>query len=514
MWPSPIVINSNWYVIFNAQNIQIGVPQALQAAKLTHGILHFKKIMENETLPQEFMGKLPLCMNQYTPIFTTMRHPGEKEDTLVKTSTSNKLVILRRGHYWSLEVLDSQGNPNSILDIADAIQEIINNTEHTSPRKPSIGTLTADERPHWAKARAMLLEKDVNKTIMNTIQQALFILCLDDDEPKGDEETSQLCFHSNAHNRFYDKVFQIIVFKNGRAGFNGEHSPMDAPAMAHMLEIALEYLSSIGNNFGSKASSTPKATPLHWVIPDEVEKEMKVSHARYTKELLDSDLKVLQFREYGTDYIKSRGISPDSIAQYSMQLAYFRVHGKLTATYETGHTRAFYHGRTDVVRVCSSEGLEWVKAMCDTTATPGKRAKLFDTAIQYHRKFLSDVVSGKGIDRHILGLKLIATMEHYENGRPMDKIFSDPLMSKSTNFLLSTSNVPIKELLPNGGFGCMYPEGYGICYQLHKNSLHYSIHTRRCCKETDSEIFKEALIASLRDIKELLEYVHTAKSKL
>ena len=34
----------------------------------------------------------------------------------------------------------------------------------------------------------------------------------------------------------------------------------------------------------------------------------------------------------------------------AIQLAHYRLHRAFAPTYETGHTRAFYHGRTDTVR--------------------------------------------------------------------------------------------------------------------------------------------------------------------
>jgi hypothetical protein len=36
----------------------------------------------------------------------------------------------------------------------------------------------------------------------------------------------------DANNRWFDKLSEIIVFANGRAGFSGEHSPLDAIATA------------------------------------------------------------------------------------------------------------------------------------------------------------------------------------------------------------------------------------------------------------------------------------------
>ncbi len=38
-------------------------------------------------------------------------------------------------------------------------------------------------------------------------------------------------------------------------------------------------------------------------------------------------------------------------------------------TYETATTRQYYHGRTETVRSCTTEGITWAKAMLDKSKT-------------------------------------------------------------------------------------------------------------------------------------------------
>ena len=52
----------------------------------------------------------------------------------------------------------------------------------------------------------------------------------------------------------------------------------------------------------------------------------------------------------------------------AIQLAYYSCHGKFGPTYETGHVRAFYHGRTDTVRTLSVESCAFVRAMTDAAS--------------------------------------------------------------------------------------------------------------------------------------------------
>jgi carnitine O-octanoyltransferase len=48
------------------------------------------------------------------------------------------------------------------------------------------------------------------------------------------------------------------------------------------------------------------------------------------------------------------------------QIIYFLNHIQRPGpTYETASTRGYYHGRTETMRTCTAEVVEWCKAMCD-----------------------------------------------------------------------------------------------------------------------------------------------------
>jgi hypothetical protein len=67
-----------------------------------------------------------------------------------------------------------------------------------------------------------------------------------------------------------------------------------------------------------------------------------------------SDCRVLIWDQYGTTWVKKYAkVSPDAFFQMSLQLAYYKIHKKVTATYETASTRQFLHGRTETIRTCS-----------------------------------------------------------------------------------------------------------------------------------------------------------------
>ena len=78
----------------------------------------------------------------------------------------------------------------------------------------------------------------LNRDSLDVIEKAAFLLCLEEDVPSTHNEVACLhvdvvhrltcyrqftraCWHGDGRNRFYDKS-QLLVFANGRVGFNGE----------------------------------------------------------------------------------------------------------------------------------------------------------------------------------------------------------------------------------------------------------------------------------------------------
>ena len=118
----------------------------------------------------------------------------------------------------------------------------------------------------------------------------------------------------------------------------------------------------------------------------------------------------------------------------------FRYHGLPGAHYETAQQRMFIHGRTETIRSCSIESVEFARAMCDSAVTDEKKVQLLKAAVNGHKNYTTMAMSGAGVDRHLLGLKLIAR----ENNIQVPELYSDEAFTKSTSYRISTSQVKKK----------------------------------------------------------------------
>ncbi|PIO55430.1 hypothetical protein TELCIR_23184, partial [Teladorsagia circumcincta] len=113
----------------------------------------------------------------------------------------------------------------------------------------------------------------------------------------------------------------------------------------------------------ARAEREMSAKPLSWHVGAdglEVLRKQAAELDELTKEL---DLEVLIFNDFGRNFMKKSGFSPDGFVQLALQLAHYKLHGYLVSTYESASLRRFRAGRVDNIRANTREALQWVKAM-------------------------------------------------------------------------------------------------------------------------------------------------------
>lgn len=218
----------------------------------------------------------------------------------------------------------------------------------------------------------------------------------------------------------------------------GEHSVMDGTPIARMCDEVLDILYDPIFDKG-QPSSTPLAapTPLDWKITPVTNEALKAAD-QAAMDLISSQQLSFHETAYGKAAIKRFGVSPDSWAQMIIQLAYRRLVGdkRNGGTYEAATTRKFYKGRTETIKVVTSESDAWVKSMDNPDVDQTERKGLFDEAAKKHIQLAKNGGNGQGVDRHMLGLKL-----SIHKGEDVPAVFSDPLVVRASYWVLSTSAI-------------------------------------------------------------------------
>jgi carnitine O-acetyltransferase len=184
----------------------------------------------------------------------------------------------------------------------------------------------------------------------------------------------------------------------------------------------------------------------------------------------------------------------------ALQLAFYEMHKYSPATYESGAIRKFKHGRTECVRVCSSQVVEFVKTWTNFHATKEDLSKSLKAALASHNEYMKAATNAKGVDRHLLGLRCMM-----KANEPKHPFFTNGTYSKGVNFELSTSNMSPGVYQASLGFGPVVDTGYGINYATDKYLTKFSIGSKKSCPTTNSFIFRRYLEGSIFKLVDFLD---------
>ncbi|KAJ3745338.1 carnitine acetyl transferase [Lentinula detonsa] len=516
-----LVVNVSYYYGFDDHPSHLRQTPAARAAALARGAMLFRKKLKQGKVTPEGTKEGPFCMDTYRWMFDCCRIPGSDGLDWSKsfavegdTGDSGHIVVMRKNRVWKINaavngrILSTDEFERQIFQI----EHIYKNSTHLYP---GVGILTASNRDVWAKDYSELANSEHNSNILETIHSSAFIICLEEGAPLSPEQKSCVLWHGHFYNgqaiglqnRWVDKPCQFMVYDNMYAGFMGEHSIMDGTPTVRLCDEVLDALASPSFDHGSGLShSLP--IPLDWEVSPTTAQAIVTANAA-ALDLINSQVLSYHLTSYGKDEIKRFGVSPDSWAQMIIQLAYRRMMGneyRKGGTYEAATTRKFYKGRTEAIRVVTSESDAWVESMDDPHTNNVNRKELFDLATKKHISLAKLCGTGQGIDRHLLGLKkLLAESEE------APALFSDPVFARSSYWILSTSAIFSKHF-NEYGWGEVVPDGFGVAYMTgHNDRLQYTVTSR---KEMPNSKFIAEIASAARDLYKLHINVDASKSKL
>ncbi|KAI0241817.1 Carnitine O-acetyltransferase mitochondrial [Massospora cicadina] len=467
----PVVVYVSYFFVYN--NLPTPTKSTRRAAEIVQAALQFRDLVVNESLTPERTRQGPLCMASYEFMFNATRIPEKPSDYVrtVNPSENDFIVVARKNRFFALPLSHNDGQRLSTAEI-EAQLDIIIEQAGNDPDESSIGILTTQNRDVWCEERKRLMEiSPANRKSLEKMEAAAFLLCLDDTSPTSREEASRGCWHGNGYNRFFDKALQFIVFENGVAGFNGEHSKMDGTPTCRLNDYICDTLAkgTVAHGPDQLRKPLPKPERLEFAVDDQTRASIVAAAKAFTALVNKHQLHVQAILDYGKDLIKKFNVSPDAYAQMVIQLAFYLVHGRFSATYESGTTRLYLNGRTEVCRTVSDYSVAFVRAMVDPQVSKKDKLKLAVAAIGNHNLYMADVVRGYGVDRHLLGLRL-----SLKKGEPTPELFKDPSFLKSSHWNLSTSQLS-SEYFDGYGWGEVVPDGYGIAYMIKRNALHFNV---------------------------------------
>uniref|UniRef100_G3PAZ3 carnitine O-palmitoyltransferase n=1 Tax=Gasterosteus aculeatus aculeatus TaxID=481459 RepID=G3PAZ3_GASAC len=446
----PIMVNSNYY----AMDFLYVFPTSIQAARAGNAIhaimLYRRKLDRAQIKPLMLLHTIPMCSAQYESMFNSSRVPGVDTDILQHVNDSKHIAVYHKGRFFKVWMF-YDGRLLLPREIEQQMARILADTTEPMPGEEKLAALTAGDRTPWANARETYFSRGKNKQSLDAIEKAAFCVTLDDTEQRFESDNpdqslvsyAKSLLHGKCYDRWFDKSFNLIIYKNGTMGLNAEHSWADAPIVGHLWEhvlsmdpIKLGYTEA-GHCKGEPHPNLPGPQKLSWDIPAECQ-EVIQSSLKVARTLADDvDSHIMPFSDFGKGLIKKCRTSPDAFIQIALQLAHYRDKKKFCLTYEASMTRLFREGRTETVRSCTSESCAFVRAMIKGE-TRDECLRLLKQAAEKHQNMYRLAMIGEGIDRHLFCLYVVSKYLG-EDSPFLKEVLSEP-------WRLSTSQTPLQQV--------------------------------------------------------------------
>ncbi|RXN02882.1 carnitine O-palmitoyltransferase liver isoform [Labeo rohita] len=487
--------SAQWERMFNTSRIpwlETGFPLEWYFGFLPYSCFSCQCLTLRSASQLMVLNTIPMCSSQYERMFNTSRVPGVETDVLQHVNESKHIAVFHKGRFFKVWMF-YDGRLLLPREIEQQIERILADKSEPQPGEELLAALTAGDRVPWAKARSQFFSRGKNKQSLDSVEKAAFFVTLDDTEQRYDAENpvrsldsyAKSLLHGKCYDRWFDKSFNLIVFKNGTMGLNAEHSWADAPIVGHL-----------------------------WECQTVINSSLKVAKALAD----DVDMHIIPFSEFGKGLIKKCKTSPDGFIQIALQLAHFRDKGKFCLTYEASMTRLFREGRTETVRSCTTQTCDFVHAMMNNKATREEKLKLLKVAAEKHQDLYRLAMTGKGIDRHLFCLYLVSKYLG-EDSPFLKEVLSEP-------WRLSTSQTPLQQIdmfdlkrhpelvTSGGGFGPVADDGYGVSYIiLGEDLINFHISSKHSSPETDSHRFGSNIKQAMLDILDLFHLDNKANNK-
>ncbi|KAI6114103.1 carnitine acetyl transferase [Pisolithus sp. B1] len=474
----PVVLSLNPFFVLENDPMPDRGSQLPRAAALIISSLGFIHDLRHGLLNPDIVRGRPLDMDQYTRLFGTARIPTDMGCRMVINEEAHHIVVLRRGQFYWFDVLDEDNRPllteREVLRNLQAIVIDADKTPITEVARNAIGVLTTENRKTWSTLRHTLAEDRTNAACLSLVDDALFIVCLDDaapartdggaqpSKPGSNEDLAALCSNflcgtydlregvqvGTCTNRWYDKL-QIIVCADGAAGINFEHTGVDghtvlrfaadvfteglmllarsinpsAPTLFHAPlsphaksykppKLATEGKHASTNHTPSFAREYETApVKLIWTMTPPIRVGIRFAETRLSDLICQNDCQALEFRGYGKNFITSHGFSPDAFVQMAFQAAYFGLYGRTECTYEPAMTKAFLHGRTEAIRTVQPHSVEFTKIFY-SEASNEEKVNALRKACEGHVALTKECSQGLGQDRHLYALYCLHRRQH------------------------------------------------------------------------------------------------------
>ena len=451
-----------------------------RAARLLRAVWHLHDDIRQGRFEPDVHHDQPLESRGYLNLFGTRFVFDGSTFRVFKTAHTGRMVVVSRGQQFAVD-LCGPGERPSVDRLTDALRHVWESSGRTAGRG-ALGPLSCAQATTQRDGFRGLLQDPSNRVLYELVKHSFVVVCLDlDAAPRSYVEAARTAFSGNCANRWFHASLQIVVFGNGKAclicnpdtGLSG-NVMMRAGREIHGRASAAGLVGT-----SAEPASTPSIRPLDWNLAE-------VPFDRVRDDLgamLDDQQATFDLPGIGRVDLRSRGFSPIELFAVAVQLATFRLTGRVASISQFVSTAQFRCGGVATAIVSTPE-MEALQTALETPALdPGRLRGLFDAAVDSQKTachlarfrvplsvaltlFRSSQMGARR--RYVTGVLrslafLVRTLGLDDEGRGRDVVLSHPAI---------VSEVP---MVGRPGVRLPYVRYFGLHYQMLDDRTRFTV---------------------------------------
>ncbi|CDO93743.1 unnamed protein product [Kluyveromyces dobzhanskii CBS 2104] len=413
---------------------------------------------------------------------------------------SKHIIIISKGQYYTLEVLDE--NENALFtdsQLSRVFQHIIDDStaSYSLKRATALGSLTSYSFKNWKYARKRLQKRYPQE--LNVIDSALFVMVLDEstDTYNINEDCKRLYYGTSiiddvtgfqvgsCTSRWYDKL-QLVVTADSKAAVIWDSFTCDGSVVLRFTsDIYAESILRLAREVHAgdphfslwpqvpKASSkdpwTKKFTKITWSFSHILNTHVHLSETKLTDLISKHDI-VHTTIPFGRRTAQKLGVRADSLIQVALQVAHYALYGKMVFSFEPVSTRFFQNSRSTFIPIQTQELLELCQLFISNSLNERGKLEKFISACGDHSDRIHKAQHGAGFEKHFNAIKyLFQFHDHFDIGLSPEeyeisaKVFNDDMLEPFSAPELIASNCGNSAMTAFGVTPAV-PQGFGIGY--------------------------------------------------
>ena len=393
-----------------------------------------------------------LCMRQWRYLAGGLRDPQVGHDVFVPgldDPANREVVVLHHSAGYAVRVSDENGRPLSRSAIAASLATVIEDPPNSDPPFTAPAYLAGtDAARHFTEG----LRVAGNSETYARLGDALFVINLIPESMPLKDHMEQAAFGAEQAWPFKPVTLQVGL-ADDFVGLHIEHSTMDGATVQSIVGRAQQVPDDEPETLAAPDGGVP-ADPLRWNLRPGAAQRLYRAIERYEQAAAGHRWRVVHVDTGPLPAVPFK-LSVDACFQFIMLYAQLRAHGRVRSTYESVDMREYQAGRTECLRPNTPQAVEFVTALMAGEAT----TEQLRAALAAHREKVIAAKSGQAIDRHLFGLRFMATRA----GLPAP-IFDDPGYTALTTDALSTTSLGDRTRIVRAAFAPTNPGCLGIYY--------------------------------------------------